>query len=54
MLAKSLSFLGGAVSAGIVLGARVPIIPTSYARGTAGVLCGRVNGGGSTAPITGG
>jgi phosphate acetyltransferase len=31
MLAKSLSFLGGAVSAGIVLGARVPIIPTSRA-----------------------
>jgi phosphate acetyltransferase len=31
MLAKSLSFLGGAVSAGIVLGARVPIILTSRA-----------------------
>jgi phosphate acetyltransferase len=31
MLAKSLSFLGGADSAGIVLGARVPIILTSRA-----------------------
>jgi phosphate acetyltransferase len=31
ILAKSLSFLGGAVSAGIVLGARVPIILTSRA-----------------------
>jgi phosphate acetyltransferase len=31
MLAKSLSFLAGAVSAGIVLGARMPIIPTSRA-----------------------
>jgi phosphate acetyltransferase len=31
MLAKSLSFLGGADAAGIVLGARVPIILTSRA-----------------------
>jgi phosphate acetyltransferase len=31
MLAKSLSFLAGAESAGIVLGARVPIILTSRA-----------------------
>jgi len=31
MLAKSLSFLGGADSAGIVMGARVPIILTSRA-----------------------
>ena len=31
MLAKSLSFLGGAAAAGIVLGARVPIILTSRA-----------------------
>ena len=31
MLAKSLSFLAGADSAGIVLGARVPIILTSRA-----------------------
>jgi phosphate acetyltransferase len=31
MLAKSLSFLAGADTAGIVLGARVPIILTSRA-----------------------
>ncbi|MBN8901718.1 MAG: enoyl-CoA hydratase, partial [Rhodospirillales bacterium] len=31
MLAKSLSFLGGAECAGIVLGARVPVILTSRA-----------------------
>ena len=31
MLAKSLSFLAGADAAGIVLGARVPIILTSRA-----------------------
>jgi phosphate acetyltransferase len=31
MLAKSLSFLAGAAAAGIVLGARVPIILTSRA-----------------------
>jgi phosphate acetyltransferase len=31
MLAKSLSFLAGALAAGIVLGARVPIILTSRA-----------------------
>ena len=34
MLAKSLSFLGGADAAGIVLGARVPIILTSRAEHT--------------------
>jgi phosphate acetyltransferase len=31
MLAKSLTFLAGAVAAGIVLGARVPIVLTSRA-----------------------
>jgi phosphate acetyltransferase len=31
MLAKSLTFLGGATAAGVVLGARVPIILTSRA-----------------------
>ena len=31
MLAKQLEYLGGAVSAGIVLGARVPIVLTSRA-----------------------
>jgi phosphate acetyltransferase len=31
MLAKSLSFLGGAFAAGVVLGARVPIVLTSRA-----------------------
>jgi phosphate acetyltransferase len=34
MLAKSLSFLAGADAAGIVLGARVPIILTSRADST--------------------
>ena len=44
MLAKSLSFLAGADAAGIVLGARVPIILTSradVAADAAGVLRGR-------------
>src|SRR5690606_40120360 len=31
MLAKNLTFLGGASAAGIVLGAKVPVIPTSRA-----------------------
>ena len=49
MLAKSLSFLGGADAAGIVLGARVPIILTSRADLSAdpsGVMRGRRSGRG--------
>ena len=52
MLAKSLSFLAGADAAGIVLGARVPIILTSRAELAAEpprVLRGRRHGGGGAA-----
>ena len=57
MLAKSLSFLAGAESAGIVLGARVPIILTSRADtlvGAAGVMRDRLDGGGGAAEAGGG
>ena len=54
MLAKSLSFLAGADAAGIVLGARVPIILTSRANSSADASrvmrrCGP--GGGGTAQV---
>ena len=55
MLAKSLSFLAGADTAGIVLGARVPIILTSraeFADGTAGVLRDCFDGGGGATALT--
>ena len=54
MLAKSLSFLAGADTAGIVLGARVPIILTSsggLADGAARVLRDRFDGGGIAAAL---
>ena len=56
MLAKSLSFLADADAAGIVLGARVPIILTSRADSLSdplGVLCGRGHGRGGSAQSRG-
>ena len=45
MLAKSLTFMAGADAAGIVLGARVPIILTSRADSLIARLASRAGGG---------
>ena len=52
MLAKQLSFLANADSAGLVLGARVPIILTSRADSVRSRIasCARRDAGGARAP----